>query len=134
MLSDRLVRIVLWSGFVYDTGLGLAFLLFGSWLFAKMAIEPPNHMAYLHLISSFVICLGFAQAFAAMCLPVSRQLVLITLMMKAAYFFTVVYHYFTTGLPTVWMALGIADAVFGLVFLLWLLPARSKECCNGCSH
>ncbi len=127
MISDKLMKAILWVGFVYDAVLGTAFLLAGSWAFEMLQITPPNHWAYLHLCAGFVVVLGVLQAMAALPAKPDRKLVLVCLMLKAVYCVVVFGHYALASIPGVWVLLGAVDAAFAFVFMLWFAGSPKPE-------
>ena len=118
---------------IYDGILGFAFLLAAPALFQRFDVAPPNHWGYVQFSAALLII------FAAMFLNVARRprqnrnLIPYAVFFKIAYCAVVFGNWFTRGLPSMWIPLAFADAVFALLFAwaYWLLADDSTADSTG---
>lgn len=122
-------RAIFWIGGFYDLVLGLAFLFAGPRIFAAAGVEPPNHWAYLHFPA--LLLLVFGALFLQIALDPARNgnLIPYGMGLKVAYCITVFGHYFTGGLPGLWVPLACIDLVFLVCFAVaWDRQRRGAPC------
>ena len=62
MTVPRWVSPVFWIAAAYDGILGALFLVAPGWVFERLEVEPPNHVAYVQFSAALLII--FALIFA----------------------------------------------------------------------
>lgn len=102
---------------VYDGGLGLAFLLFGSEIFRIAGVTPPNDIGYVQFPALLLM------VFAAMFFQIARNpqknrdLMLYGVGLKASYAGVVFWRQIGSGIPMLWIPWAWADLIFLILFL-----------------
>ncbi len=115
---------------LYDGILALAFLFFSSAIFQWLAVEAPNHPAYVKF-PALLLLIFAAMFFRVAGDPVkNRELILYGVGLKVAYSGTAFWYQFTQSIPFMWIPWAWADLVFLVLFLLaWksLAPVPGAE-------
>ncbi len=111
---------------IYDGVLGLLFLFAGDAPFRWCDVTPPNHLGYVQFPAALLVV--FALMFLAVAMnPVkNRNLIPYGVLLKVSYCGVVLYHWLTTGVPSMWKPFCIFDAIFLVVFV-WAWVALGKE-------
>jgi len=107
---------------VYDILLGLSFILFYKSIYATLEIELPNHPGYIFVPALFIVCGGVGELLIANNPLRNVDLVVVRLLMKLSFLATVLYCYFTLGIPTIFLVISIFSIigiVKNLAFLKW---------------
>lgn len=103
---------------IYDGVLGILFLAAAPWLFAKLNVPPPNHLAYVQFPAALLII--FAIIFARIARdPVgNRGQIVYGILLKAAYCGLAFYYWAATDIPWVWKPFAIIDLAMGVLFVV----------------
>ncbi len=126
--SHPWLRALFLVGGVYDTALGLTFLLFAPALFMLFDIEPPNHAAYIQLPALLITLFGVMFLQIARDPARNRNLIPYGCGLKACYCTVVFGHSWLGEIPNLWVPWAWADLVFlGLFYAAWVhLSPKSR--------
>jgi hypothetical protein len=106
---------------LYDFGIGLVFLLFGSQLFDSAGVPQPNHWGYIQFGSLLLVVFG-TMFFAVAYDPVAnRNLIPYGMLLKLSYTGLVTYYWVTTDCPMLFKPFAVID---GVMFVLFFLAYR----------
>ncbi|HET8548038.1 MAG TPA: hypothetical protein VFL57_08540 [Bryobacteraceae bacterium] len=120
------IKVVFAVSGIYDSALGLAFLLFAPQIFARFGITPPNHPGYIQFPALLLIIFGVMFLQVARDPGGHRDLMLYGAALKAAYCGIAFWHELHGGIPDLWMPWAWADLVFCVAFLVaWRQTARA---------
>ena len=107
---------------VYDTLLGLSFIFFYKSIYAALDITLPNHPGYIFVPALFVMCGGAGEFLIAKNPLRNVDLVVVRLFMKLSFAGVILFCYFTSGVPMIFLmisVLSIIGVVKNLAFLKW---------------
>ena len=115
-------RILFGLAALYDAVLGVAFLVFPSWVFQTFNVTPPNHWGYVQFPAALLIL--FAIMFLAIaCNPVGRRgLIPYGIGLKVAYCAISFAYWFGPGIPWMWKPFSEADLLMVVLFV-WAYTA-----------
>jgi hypothetical protein len=117
----RWIKTVFLISGVYDGVVGVIFFIAGNQIFDFFIVTRPNHIGYIQFPALLLIIFG------AMFLRIAtdpmrfRELIWYGAGLKLAYSGVVFYHYFTAGIPFMWIPFAILDLLFLAVFLVCLV-------------
>ena len=118
-MKDRIwIRTLFYVGFIYDAGLGLAFLLLQDRIFAWFEVPPPNHPGYIQFPAALLITFGLLYLAVARNPVANRNLIPYGMLLKVSYCAVVFGHWFAHGIPGMWKPWAVLDLVFLVLF--WL--------------
>jgi hypothetical protein len=102
---------------IYDGVLGILFLAAAPWLFAKLNVPPPNHLAYVQFPAALLII--FAIIFVRIARnPIGdRGQIIYGILLKMAYCGLAFYYWAATDIPWIWKPFAIIDLVMGVLFI-----------------
>jgi hypothetical protein len=109
---------------VYDTVLGLLFLIAYAPIFAAFAVPPPNHPAYIQFGAAYVTIIGIGFWLAARAPERNRDILKLGMLAKIAYS-GIVFGYVIRGMmPGLWIPFAWIDLAMaiGLVAALRAIP------------
>ena len=115
---------------VYDILLGLTFIFFYKSIFAALDITLPNHSGYIFVPAFFVICGGVGEFLIAKNLLRNVDLVIVRLLMKLSFAGVIIFCYFTSGVPKIFLlisVLSIIGVAKNLAFLKWAKTQIKKS-------
>jgi hypothetical protein len=125
MKSESMTRFLFLIAAAYDAILGLAFLFAPTKVFARLELEPPNHMGYIQFPAALLL------VFAAMFIVIARKpvqnhnLIPFGILLKVSYCGVVLLHWLSAGVPFIWKPFFVADLVFIALFsLAWKSLAK----------
>ncbi len=127
LMKQRLAITALFAvAALYDGLLGLIFLTAAGSIYQWFDITPPNHFGYVHFPAALLLV--FALMFAAVALAPhrNRNLIPYGILLKVSFCSVAFYHWFATGIPTMWKPLAICDLVF-IVPFVWAYRNLGKE-------
>lgn len=116
MNGKPLVRILFAIAALYESLIGLSFLLAPGPLFQWAGVPPPNHMGYVRFPAALLIVFGAMFAAIARDPTRNRGLIPYGMALKVAYCALVFYYWFSRGVPNMWKPFAIADVAFLLLF------------------
>lgn len=116
------VRIIFGVAAIYETVLGLAFIVAGPAIFTAAGIEPPNHWGYLHFPAGLLVIFGYMFLQIARDPLANRGFVPYGILLKVCYVATVGWHWYSGGVPPMWKYLAAADLALALLFFWSLIP------------
>lgn len=122
MKSLSLVRWLYSIASLYETVLGLAFLVAAPQIFRAAAITPPNHWGYVHFAAGLLVVFGLMFLAIARQPIENRNLVVYGILLKLCYVITVCYHWYAGGVPNMWKYFAAVDALFAIAFFWSLVP------------
>ena len=102
---------------IYDLVLGMAFLLAHHAIYRRFNISLPNHPAYVQFSAAMVAIFGLGFWFVAQDPERNRDLIKLGVLMKLAYSMIVLYYWFQTAVPVMWVPLAWTDLTFMVAFL-----------------
>lgn len=111
-------RLFLTLAGLYDGLLGIAFLLDAPHLFTLCNIPAPLHWGYVHFGAALLLIFALMFFVAAAYPAGNRNLIAFGMLLKIAYIGVVLYHWLHGGVPLVFQAFLICDAVWFFV-LAW---------------
>lgn len=102
----------------YDIGAGLIFCLFYVPLYRAMNLILPEHPGYLQLASLYIAVFGIGFAFVACSPEENKGIVVLGILMKLVFAGVILYHYFFTIAPKIYVFFALCDTVFVALFLM----------------
>jgi hypothetical protein len=120
-----LVRSLFWIACLYESLLGLAFIVAAPKIYTLTGITPPNHWGYLHFPAGVLVIFGFMFFQIARDPVENRGLVPYGILLKICYVATVAWHWYSGGIPDMWKWFALADAVFAILFF-WAMVEIEK--------
>jgi hypothetical protein len=93
------IRAVFLVAALYDGILGVAFLLAAPALCFSLGVPPPNHWGYIHFPALLLVAIAIAFLAIARDPVANRNLIPYGIMLKLSYSGTVLYHWFSGGVP-----------------------------------
>ena len=116
-MNTTWIKIVFIISGLYDAIVAILFLLIGNQMFDYFNIIRPNHVGYIQFPALLLIIFGI-MFFRIAANPVRfRELIWYGVGLKGAYSGVVLYHYFTAGIPFMWVPFAILDLIFLVVFI-----------------
>jgi hypothetical protein len=109
---------VFWIAAVYDGVLGLLFLTAPSWLFARLNVPPPNHVAYVQFPAALLLIFALIFVHIARDSIAHRGQIVYGILLKAAYCGLAFYYWITTDIPWIWKPFAWIDLVMGVLFVI----------------
>ena len=113
---------------LYDGILGALFLFAANTVFQLFKVTPPNHLGYVQFPGALLLI--FALMFLAVAMnPIkNRNLILYGILLKVAYCTLVFFHWFTNGIPMMWIPFAFFDLIFiGLFIWAYISLAKERE-------
>ena len=102
---------------VYDGIVACVFLFFGPVIFDYFGIERPNHPGYLHFPALLLIVFAVMYWRIASDPERFRDLIPYGIGLKVSYCAVVFYHWFTGGIPALWIPFAWLDFIFVILFV-----------------
>jgi hypothetical protein len=127
MRLTKFFLVVFFIAGLYDTILGLAFLIYPRFGFDLFGVTYPNHWGYVQFPAALLIVFGimfFAIAFKPFA---NANLIPYGVLLKITYSFTIFGYWLIKGLPNMWKPFAVIDIVFAALFI-W---AYSTFRCTG---
>ena len=122
------IKIIFVVAGLYDGVVGVIFFLFGLSVFDFYNATRPNHIGYIQFPALILIIFGIMFVRIASDPVRFRELILYVVGLKLAYSGVVFYHYFTAGLPFMWIPFAILDILFLIIFLVcWATLKRPSS-------
>lgn len=131
MNIPKWVSPLFWIAAAYDGVLGVLFLAVPWWLFAKLDVPPPNHMAYVQFPAALLMIFGLIFVKIARNPVANHGQIVYGILLKVSYCALAFYYWFTTDIPWIWKPFALIDLVMGVLFVIAYaaLPAsRQVEC------
>lgn len=117
-MAGNWIKPLFWLAAAYDLVLGVAFLVAGAAIFARLNVTPPNHWGYVQFSAALVIIFGIAFAVVATNPAKHRDLICMGIGLKLAYAGTVLGHLVGGSIPAVWVWFAGCDLVFAMLFVM----------------
>lgn len=107
------VRALFAAAFLYDFGLGVAFLAAGPAIYDAFKVPPPSHWGYVQFPALLLLVFGLMFLAVAVRPQANRRLIPYGMLLKASYAGVVLAH---------WLGGGVADMFkpFAILDLVWL--------------
>jgi hypothetical protein len=118
MMVAKWIPVLFWITAVYDSVLGLVFLLSPGYPFELFGVTPPNHMGYVQFPAALLLIFAFLFFNIARNPLANRGLIVYGILFKAAYCGVSGWYWAVTDLPAMWKPFTLADLVMGLLFIL----------------
>ena len=126
-MKDRLAISALFVlAALFDGLLGLIFLTAAGNIYEWFGVTPPNHFGYVHFPAALLMVFALMFAFVALAPKRNRSLIPYGILLKVSYCGVVFYHWFASGIPTMWKPLAICDLAF-IVLFVWAYRSLGKE-------
>jgi hypothetical protein len=109
---------VFFSAGVYDSLIGLTFLLAGSKLFKQFSVPAPSHWGYIQFGALMLIIFGLMFFAIAYQPDRNRNLIPFGILLKLSYIGLTTYYWATSGLPGLFQPFILIDAVMLVLFIL----------------
>ncbi len=123
-----LYRAAFWVGAIYDMVLGVAFFFFWEAIFNTLGVDPPEHTSYIHITAAYVFMQGLGYVYVARNMLRNLDIVRLGIIYKAIYIGMAVYYIAIDELiHEVFAWFAVFDAIFLVLFVAYLLPARGRE-------
>ncbi len=123
-MKNKWMKIIFVIAGLYDGLVGVIFFLFGLSIFDFYNVTRPNHIGYIQFPALLLIIFGVMFLRIASDPHRFRELILYGVGLKLAYSGVVFYHYFTAGLPFMWIPFAILDILFLVIFLVCWVSLR----------
>jgi hypothetical protein len=116
---------------VYDFGIGIVFLFFGTQLFDLSGIPHPNHWGYVQFCS--LMLMVFGSMFLAIARePVSnRNLMPFGMLLKISYAGLVCFYWLTTGCPFLFKPFVVIDLGMLVLFAMAFIATAQRQAAVG---
>jgi hypothetical protein len=116
-MNMKLIKAAFAASAFYDGILALIALLFGPALYDYFGIERPNHMGYIHFPALLLIVFAILYWRIASDPIRFRDLMPYGIGLKISYCAVVFFHWFTGGIPSLWIVFAWIDLVFLALFI-----------------
>jgi predicted neutral ceramidase superfamily lipid hydrolase len=116
-MSLKAVKALFLIASIYDVVAGLAFALLYKPIYERFGVELPNHPGYVQLMGAFVLIFGIGFYLVSVDPVKNVSLILMGILMKAAFVIVVFYHSVFGSSPQLFVPFAVADLVFFLLFL-----------------
>lgn len=124
-MSLKAVRALFLIASIYDVVAGIGFTFFYKPIYEKFGVDLPNHAGYVQLAGLFVLIFGIGFYLVYLDPPRNLSVVLMGILMKAAFVGVVFYHTFVGSSPQLYVPFAFADLAFFLLFL-WAFSSVKK--------
>lgn len=126
MKSFPAIRALFVVSALYDGLLGIVFLFATGCVFQRFGVTPPNHPGYVQFSAALLIVFAIMFAAIAMDPQGNRNLIPYGMLLKVSYCGVVGFHWFTTGLPSMWKPFCVFDLIF-LALFVWAWNALRAQ-------
>jgi hypothetical protein len=106
--------------------LGILFLAAPWWLFGRLEIEPPNHMAYVQFSAALLIIFGVIFVTIARDPIAHRGQIVYGILLKIAYCSLAFYYWATQGIPWIWKPFAWIDLAMGILFVIAFVSLSTR--------
>lgn len=120
-MSLKAVRVLFLIASIYDVVAGLGFTFFYKPIYERFGVAMPNHPGYVQLAGLFVLIFGIGFYLVYLDPLRNRSVILMGILMKAAFVAVVFYHSVFGSSPQLYVPFAVVDLVFFVQFLLALL-------------
>jgi hypothetical protein len=129
MNVPKWVSPVFWIAAAYDGILGALFLAAPGWVFERLEVEPPNHVAYVQFSAALLIIFALIFARIARDPVAQRDQIIYGILLKTAYCGLAFYYWTTIDVPWIWKPFAVIDLVMGVLFVIayFSLSAAARE-------
>jgi hypothetical protein len=107
-----------WIAAAYDGVLGVLFLAAPAWLFARLEVDPPNHVAYVQFSAALLIIFALIFVRIARDPLGQRDQIIYGILLKVAYCGLAFYYWSTIDVPWIWKPFAWIDLVMGVLFVI----------------
>lgn len=126
MKSNSTIRFFYFIAALYDGVLGLAFLFFPTQVFARLELEAPNHLGYIHFPAALLLVFAILFVSIARNPVANHNLIPYGILLKISYCGVVLFHWVSSGVPSIWKPFFFADLLFIALFL-WTWRVLSSQ-------
>ncbi|HEY8514570.1 MAG TPA: hypothetical protein VIS07_03545 [Candidatus Binatia bacterium] len=120
------LRVALLATAVMNVAAAPAFLPAGESLRVRLGFPPGGEPFYLVLSGLFVLLFGLGYLWSGVTGRADRTFLLVAGVGKCAFFLLLAGFWLAGALPSRAPLLGVADLVFGVLFLGWLASGRTR--------
>lgn len=97
---------------LYDGLIGVVVLFAGGALFKWFDVQPPYHPGFVQFPAALLVVFAIMFVAVARNTAKNRNLIPYGIMLKASYSGVILFHWLTTGLPTVFVTFCFFDLIF----------------------
>ncbi|MDF1852939.1 MAG: hypothetical protein P1U85_19025 [Verrucomicrobiales bacterium] len=126
MKSNSTIRFFYLIAALYDGVLGLAFLFAPTQVFAWLELEAPNHLGYIHFPAALLLVFAILFFSIARNPVANRNLIPFGILLKISYCGVVLFHWVSSGVPSIWKPFFFADLIF-IVLFVWTWRVLSSQ-------
>jgi hypothetical protein len=120
-MSLKTIKAIFLISALYDILLGIVFGIFYKAIYQNFGVELPNHSAYIQLSALYIFIFGIGFYLVYKNPMQNRQIILLGILMKLAFFVVAVGHLVFDTIPSIYIPFAVLDIVFVLLFV----PANS---------
>ena len=131
MNVPKWVSPLFWIAAAYDGVLGILFLAAPAWVFARLEVEPPNHVAYVQFSAALLIIFALIFATIARDPVANRWQIVYGILLKMAYCGLAFYYWATQGIPWIWKPFAVIDLAMGVLFVMAYVQLSSERLARG---
>src|SRR5438477_9268795 len=102
---------------LYDCVIGLAFLGFGSMIYDKAGVPPPNHWGYIDFSSMLLVIFGIMFLAVAAEPRSNRNFIPFGMLLKLSYVGLVTFYWIIEGVPMLFKPFVFVDALMLVLFV-----------------
>lgn len=117
MNAPRWISPLFWLAAAYDGVLGILFLAAPAWLFARLEVAPPNHVAYVQFSAALLIIFALIFVRIARNPIANREQIVYGILLKVAYCGLAFYYWATEVIPWIWKPFAVIDLMMGILFI-----------------
>jgi hypothetical protein len=128
MTVPKWISPLFWLSAAYDGLLGLLFLAVPGWVFTRLEVALPNHVAYVQFSAALLLIFGLIFVNIARDPIANRSQIIYGILLKVAYCGLAFYYWATEAIPWIWEPFAVIDLVMGVLFVIAYasLPANGK--------
>lgn len=127
MNVPKWVSPLFWIAAAYDGVLGILFLVAAGWVFTRLEVPPPNHLAYVQFPAALLIIFAWIFITIARDPVANRAQIVYGILLKVAYCSIAAYYWLSIDIPWIWKPFFWIDLVMGILFVVAyaILPAKA---------
>ena len=126
MITDRVMRSVLWAGVAYNAAIAVL-LAFPVALAPISGLPAPGSLFYPWVLALFVAIFGGAYAWLALQPDISRPVVALAAIGKAGAFCVALACLLRGDIGGRTFSAAVVDLAFAMVFLAWLRAGAARK-------
>lgn len=121
------IRLLFVVAALYDSILGLLFIVAPGWTFTQFNVTPPNHFGYMQFPAALLLIFGFLFLNIARDPPKNASLIIYGILLKVAYCSVTFGYWFTQDIPFIWKPFAVIDLIMLVLFVYSKMSLGEKQ-------